>query len=1324
MLRTGVGSCATRSALRVCGGIASVCVLVLSSLIWSAPAAVGQPLPDGFPLNLESLERLVYRRTKSSHYAKIYNTRFCGNYDYDAAWLGYTWYGTICLIYRAADGEFWLMNGDRLAPLTGDIEMLMISVGDISLLFVDCEEKVLRCSRPMVMPPGAVLDLNDRSNLVIEVVGSDVEIEGIEQLRERVPRFSSLPWFAKLCYVTDTLRYSDNCEDEFASPMNFDISIADLDARNSFTLTWHGNTTKRDNLTTLPSTMYIRDISTSTPEKIECALDDTRRKTAVEGYQSYTCTGHTLEFEGGFIVLGSRSMAATAGGIIIELPLPEVRVVAMEVTQGVQNWENDLTLVKNRRTAVRVFMETDVRKRKVTANLRGTVLPSQGGRTIGEMPPVNHNLSVEVAPVVAERRDKIEASLNFVLPMSWSSIDENAQLQLEVVFDEKNIRCSNKCSEIVSFAEITNAPNIVMIPLSIKNGSKSDTSIEILNEQYNRIMSIMPLPYSKYLTLEEAPRIYRGPYFELLPVISRKSNIKYYTDLLETLQMDGQKNYVYLGVLPGEAVCTDQQDNSNTQEDEEDCPPSGIASDIPDIDEWPGSAASWYTGGNDDGSGLLSMSGKHRNNGGHELGHLFGQHHPIRIRSEENRIKPGFYRGECKEISEAEDVYPHFELIDDPEVPKLNWRPALGPLGNPKTEVWGLDIRYISLSNSSDYRDLAVINPYKIFSFMSYCRNYPTTVYNQGSWIDSHHHEEIIDFLLAPKKNNLNTSSNILVRSDLISGSLISSESSELVVDFDPIFSRPRLIESIKSGEFSLNLLDGENSVIRSIPFDFTGNREEFADDALNISRFSIIIPDPPEYSSFSVTQNSHRIFSMDRSSNTPVLSIYGPSEGEYFDIDDSINVRWRGEDLDGDDLIYRIYFSKDAGRNYQIISMDTEEQSLSVSAGLLGGSNQARIGVSVSDGTRSTFAETQVFTIANNKPNAWIESPSTNSIFTTEQPISFEAYGYDIEDGYLDASSFVWHSSVDGYVGSGDFLVIPASDMTAGEHQITLTARDSEHIISTASAIIVINDRNMPPSSADDTISVNINEVSYIDALANDIDPENDINPSTFSLKSLPKLGSAKIYVSLGGVPVIEYISDIDGIDTFIYEICDYGDVCDTALVKIDIVIPNCTIVGTSADDNLVGTSEDDIICGLGGNDIIDGRSGNDKIYGGEGEDTIYGRSGNDMIYGGSGDDFILGHSGNDIIYGNSGNDKIYAGGGDDIVKANEGDDELYGESENDNLEGGRGHDRIHGGRGNDIIRGDEGDDIIRGNAGEDIIYPGLGDDTILGISPEDSIL
>ena len=57
--------------------------------------------------------------------------------------------------------------------------------------------------------------------------------------------------------------------------------------------------------------------------------------------------------------------------------------------------------------------------------------------------------------------------------------------------------------------------------------------------------------------------------------------------------------------------------------------------------------------------------------------------------------------------------------------------------------------------------------------------------------------------------------------------------------------------------------------------------------------------------------------------------------------------------------------------------------------------------------------------------------------------------------------------------------------------------------------------------------------------------------------------------------------------------------------------VLPPCTIVGTSGNDELMGTTGHDVICGLGGRDRIDGLGGNDVILGGAGNDIIRGGAG-----------------------------------------------------------------------------------------------------------------
>jgi hypothetical protein len=78
-----------------------------------------------------------------------------------------------------------------------------------------------------------------------------------------------------------------------------------------------------------------------------------------------------------------------------------------------------------------------------------------------------------------------------------------------------------------------------------------------------------------------------------------------------------------------------------------------------------------------------------------------------------------------------------------------------------------------------------------------------------------------------------------------------------------------------------------------------------------------------------------------------------------------------------------------------------------------------------------------------NAKPVAEITSPAQGSTYTTEDSITFAGSGSDNEDGDLSGGHLLWSSDIDGPIGDGEtFTSIPLS---AGNHQIILTAYDSE---------------------------------------------------------------------------------------------------------------------------------------------------------------------------------------------------------------------------------------------------------------------------------------
>ncbi|MCL6583123.1 MAG: hypothetical protein K6U11_05725 [bacterium] len=87
--------------------------------------------------------------------------------------------------------------------------------------------------------------------------------------------------------------------------------------------------------------------------------------------------------------------------------------------------------------------------------------------------------------------------------------------------------------------------------------------------------------------------------------------------------------------------------------------------------------------------------------------------------------------------------------------------------------------------------------------------------------------------------------------------------------------------------------------------------------------------------------------------------------------------------------------------------------------------------------------------------PSVSILSPSNNQTFNQGSPVSLSGWAADPEDGNLPGSSLIWRSSRDGQLGSGYFLT--TTTLSAGDHTITLTAKDSSGNTQTASVQITI---------------------------------------------------------------------------------------------------------------------------------------------------------------------------------------------------------------------------------------------------------------------------
>ncbi|MBD3259348.1 PKD domain-containing protein, partial [Candidatus Woesearchaeota archaeon] len=110
---------------------------------------------------------------------------------------------------------------------------------------------------------------------------------------------------------------------------------------------------------------------------------------------------------------------------------------------------------------------------------------------------------------------------------------------------------------------------------------------------------------------------------------------------------------------------------------------------------------------------------------------------------------------------------------------------------------------------------------------------------------------------------------------------------------------------------------------------------------------------------------------------------------------------------------------------------------------------------------------------------------PADNSSFINQTQINFTGYGADAEDGNItQANQLVWNSSIDGNFGNGTSVNI--STLSAGLHNISLTAIDSGNLTNTATITLNISRTpNTGPlanitSPADNRTFVNQTQINF----------------------------------------------------------------------------------------------------------------------------------------------------------------------------------------------------------------------------------------------------
>lgn len=164
-----------------------------------------------------------------------------------------------------------------------------------------------------------------------------------------------------------------------------------------------------------------------------------------------------------------------------------------------------------------------------------------------------------------------------------------------------------------------------------------------------------------------------------------------------------------------------------------------------------------------------------------------------------------------------------------------------------------------------------------------------------------------------------------------------------------------------------------------------------------------------------------------------------------------------------------------------------------------------------------------------------------------------------------------------------GTFTYIPNTGFV-GTDSFTYEACDGVAPCATATVTINVASGNTAPVAADDSFSVNEDNILNADVSTNDSDAEGDV--LTYTL--LNDAVQGEVLFSNNGSFVYTPFPDFFGTDSFVYEVCD-GDACSQATATIDVVAVNDAPL--ASDDNFTTNRNETLFDLVNLNDVdVDG--------------------------------------------------------------------------------------------------------------------------------------
>lgn len=700
------------------------------------------------------------------------------------------------------------------------------------------------------------------------------------------------------------------------------------------------------------------------------------------------------------------------------LPVINMRVTNIEVTQGVQNLNNSVSLIQKRRTFVRVYVKSD-----------GAAVPGVTAwlsSRLGLLKPINSSgLSITVR--ATPDRNDLNQSFLFELPWDWTT---QGPLQLTATLNpfkfplEPNYSDNTSSTSNLAF-KTSPSLSVQFFRLNYKIGNtvySPSITADVL-KTYSWIMRAYPIGGTigqnfKPTLWDVAGDTKLGNWVNQSSGDCTKSKIgdsdlslcaSYYTNGWLKYYRDHawvpNTTAFYYGMI------SDTSNNFPRGQaiyDKTSVGPAGKPGQFFSLGQgWDtdGTYADWYAG--------------------HEIGHSLGRAHP----------NPGSTDGTTSYCGHSRS---------DPSFPYGDTTHAKAPIGPSSGSMEGFDV-----GDPSSGVARAVYPSSTWNDVMSYCSNQWLSDYTYNgmySYMTSHP-SLVADQHIAPAADG-----DFLSLAGIINPAENSAGFS-LVRRLTTVANQPALVP----GDYSIRLLDATNGVLADYAFTPTQSEES---QLLGFDQVVNFVPGTRVVQI--VRQSDGQVFgSYAVSANPPAVSDVA-LQGAPDPVSGVVTLGWNASDPDNDALTFDIFYSRDNGATFQPVAMDVTGTSTQIDTAKLGGSGTAILRVVANDGANTAEANSAPFTMANKAPEPYILTPGASTHIHYGQLVNFSGMAFDAQDSTVGESGLVWTNAQGTTVGTG--ALISLDNLPVGNNVITLTATNSVGVAaSTSVTVIVDDDLNLP---------------------------------------------------------------------------------------------------------------------------------------------------------------------------------------------------------------------------------------------------------------------